>query len=109
MATAYSTADSPRRMDSGLLSRRNRFESTGAASGGSFWSYSSTAILSDLKSTGWFSNAGRLGMQEGDIVFAQSYNSAGVGALLNIGVLTAISTSADGAAEFLVGATIAST
>ena len=106
---AYSTADSPRRMDSGLLSRRNRNESTGAEDGGAFWSYSSTAVLANPKSTGWFSNAGRLGMLEGDIVFAVSYNSAGVGALLNIGVLTPISTSADGAAEFLVGATIAST
>ena len=105
----YSTADSPRRVDSGLLSRKNRNETTGGADGGAIWSYSSTATLADLKSTGWFSNAGRLGMAAGDIVICASYNSAGVGQILNIGMLTAISTSANGAAEFLIGASIAST
>ena len=108
MATYVSTAG-PRRVDSGILARRNRNESTGAESGGAIWSYSSTAVVANLVATGWFSNAGRLGMSEGDIVIAASYNSAGVGQELTIGMLTAISTSADGAAEFLVGATIIST
>lgn len=106
---AYVSTAGPRRVDSGLLSRRNRNETTGAADGGAIWSYSSTATLANLKSTGWFSNAGRLGMAAGDIVICACYNSAGVGQTLNIGMLTAISTSANGAAEFLVGASIAST
>jgi hypothetical protein len=107
---AYVTTAGPRRVDTGVLSRRNRNE-TGANSsdGGAIWSYSSTATLANLKSTGWFSNAGRLGMQEGDVVIAACHNSTGRGTTLNIGMLTAISTSADGAAEFFVGATIAST
>jgi len=96
-------------MDSGLLSRRNRNESgIDASSGGAFWSYSSTAVHTDLVSTGWFSNAGRLGMAHGDIVFATSYNSTGKATAFSIGVLTPISTSADGAAEFAANANIES-
>ena len=69
MATYVSTAG-PRRVDNGILSRQNRNESTGATSGGALWSFSSTAVLSDLLSTGWFSNAGRLGMSAGDVVIS---------------------------------------
>jgi len=97
-------------MDSGILSRRNRKESGVAPSdGGTFWSYSSTATLANMKSTGWFSNAGRLGMGAGDVIFAVSYNSTNKLTDFNIGVLTPISTSTDGAAEFFVGTTVKST
>ncbi len=107
---AYVTTAGPRRMDNGVLSRRNRNESGNDASdGGTFWSYSSTATLANMKSTGWFSNAGRLGMGQGDIIFAVGYNSTGKMIDFNIGVLTVISTTADGASEFYVGATVKST
>jgi len=107
---AYVSTAGPRRNDSGVLSRRNRNESgSNAKDGGALWSYSSTATLANMKSTGWFSNAGRLGMQEGDVVIAIGYNSTGAMVDLNLGVMTPISTSADGAAEFWVTGTIKST
>jgi hypothetical protein len=106
---AYVSTAGPRRVDSGILSRRNRNESTGAEDGGAVWSYSSTATLANMKSTGWFSNAGRLGMLEGDIVMAVGYNSAGVMVDFNIGILTPVSTSANGAAELFAGTTVTST
>ena len=108
---AYVSTAGPRRMDSGLLSRRNRNESgqDDASDGGAFWSYSSTATLANMKSTGWFSNAGRLGMAEGDIIFSVGYNSTNKIIDLTIGVLTVISTSADGASELFAGTTITST
>ena len=105
---AYSTADSTRIMDSGLLSTRNRNESATANGGGAFWSYSSTATEVNVTSTGWFSNAGRLGMVHGDIVFCASYNSTGNAVDFTIGLLGPISTSATGAAELVVNAIIGS-
>ena len=106
---AYVSTAGPRRMDMGIISRRNRNESPEPSDGGAFWSYSSTATLANMISTGWFSNAGRLGMAEGDIVFAVGYNSTNKIIDFNIGVLTVISTSADGATEFFAGTTVKST
>lgn len=105
---AYSTADSPRRMDSGMLSQRNQNESTGAEDGGAFWSYSATAAHTDVISTGWFSNADKLGMREGDWVFCSLYSSSGVGATgeTTIGVLGIIAS--DGGSEIKPGLAIQS-
>ena len=105
---AYSTADSPIRMDNGMLSQRNQSESTGAEDGGAFWSYNATATHANVISTGWISNAKALGMREGDWVFCNLYSSAGVGATgeLTVGVLGIIAT--DGASEIKPGQAIQS-
>lgn len=107
MAT-YVPSLGPRRMDNGVLSRTNhKSADAGPAAGGAFWSYASTATVANAKSTGWFSNAGAIGMSWGDIVFIVSYDATGELADLNIGVLTEISTA--GAAELWVTGTIKST
>ena len=65
----YSTAIPPVRISQGLLSQRSNQESTAAANGGSCWSYTSTNTLAAVRATGYFTDAERLGMRNGDIIF----------------------------------------
>jgi len=64
---AYSsTGNPPVRIDSGLLSQRNIRESTSLGEGGALWTYTSTNLTTDLMVASHFSNAGDLGMRNGD-------------------------------------------
>jgi hypothetical protein len=90
-----STANPPSRLDHGLLSQRNIRESTAIGQGGSEWSYSSTNTTTDIAASSFFSNAGELGMREGDVVIASCHTTASsTGMTLVIGMLRYTSTSA---------------
>ncbi|HUV52107.1 MAG TPA: hypothetical protein VMW64_03430 [Dehalococcoidia bacterium] len=105
---AYSTANSPRRVDSGLLSQRNANESgVNASDGGGLWSFTSTAVIANLKTAGWISNAKAIGMRQGDVIFAVCNNSTGAAVALNVGVLGPLTTA--GAGAFVTGSDIKST
>lgn len=74
--------------------------------GGQIWYYSSTNKTTDIFVSNFFSDGKRLGMRPGDIVFANSFTSAGSSVVSMIGVITGVSTSG---ATMASGAQITST
>ena len=61
----------PHRVDYGGLSARSLGESTSQLEGRSLWFYNSTHATADLvTSTGFITDGHRLGMRNGDIIFA---------------------------------------
>ena len=93
---AYSsTGNPPKRVDSGVLSMRSIRESTSVAEGGGLWNYNSSHKTTDLVSSSFFSNAGDLGMRNGDIMLCSWYTTeASTGHGITIGVVRFTSTSA---------------
>ena len=88
--TAASTlANPPKRIDGGLLSMRNIRESTSVAEGGGLWVYNSTNQTVALSATaGFFTDAGRLGMRNGDVMIAATYSTQkSTGHILCIGMI----------------------
>jgi hypothetical protein len=74
---ASSVANPPSRVATGLLSQRNIRESTSVAEGGSLWTYVSSNLTTDIVSSGFFTDAGNLGMRNGDIMIAGQYSTEG--------------------------------
>jgi len=108
MATAYSTAKGPVRLDSGFLSQRNANESgANANDGGALWSWVSTAGTTNLSASNFISDAQKRGMREGDIVMCCSLDSTGAADAFHIGMLSPISTA--GAANVIRGTMLLST
>ena len=104
---AYSsTGNPPARIDSGLLSQRNIRESTSLGEGGALWTYTSTNLTTDLTTASHFSNAGDLGMRNGDILISATYSSEGSSSILVLGVIGFDSTAA---ASLSTGGMITST
>jgi len=93
---AYSsTGNPPSRIDSGLLSQRNIRESTSVAEGGAAWTYTSSNLTTDLCATGFFSNAGDLGMRNGDILISGTYSTeSSTGHIVVIGMISFDTTAA---------------
>jgi len=93
-----STGNPPSRIDNGLLSARNRGESTSAGEGGSLWVYNSTNLTTDIAVAGggFFSDGGRLGMRNGDVVISATYSTeSSTGSILLLGVVTGVSSTGD--------------
>jgi len=92
-STAASTlANPPNRIDNALLSARNINESTSALEGGSLWTYTSTNLAANLLTTGFFSDADRIGMRNGDVVIAVNYSTeSSTGQELLLGIITGVS------------------
>lgn len=107
-STAASTVvNTPKRVDSGLLASRSIRESTSVAEGGALWVYNSSNLTTDLTSSGFFSDAGDLGMRNGDILISATYSTqSSTGHILVIGMVAFDSTSA---ASLSTGGTITST
>jgi hypothetical protein len=102
-----STGNPPKRIDSGLLSQRNIRESTSAGEGGALWTYTSTNLTTDLAVSGFFSNAGDLGMRNGDVLISATYSTeSSTGHILVIGMIAFDTTAA---ASLSTGGTITST
>ena len=99
---ASSVANPPKRVDSGVLAMRNIRESTSAAEGGALWTYNSTNLTTDLTEGSFISDAGNLGMRNGDILMAVTRSTeSSTGHILVIGIVafdstTAASLSTDG-------------
>jgi hypothetical protein len=92
---ASSVANPPSRVATGLLSQRNIRESTSVAEGGSLWTYVSSNLTTDIVSSGFFTDAGNLGMRNGDIMIAGQYSTEGSSSyVVSIGMITFDSTSA---------------
>lgn len=92
---ASSVANPPNRIDNALLSQRNIRESTSVAEGGSIWAYTSSNLTTDTASSSFFSDAGKLGMRNGDVVISASHSTEGsTSYILVIGMVTFDSTSA---------------
>lgn len=92
---ASSVANPPSRQGHGLLSQRNIRESTSVAEGGSLWTYVSSNLTTDMSSSGFFSDAGNLGMRNGDILIAGTYSTeSSTGHAVVIGMITFDSTNA---------------
>jgi len=64
-------------VDNALLSQRNIRESTSVAEGGSLWVYNSSNGASTMQTASFFSDAGALGMRNGDILIAGAYSTQG--------------------------------
>jgi hypothetical protein len=98
---ASSVANPPNRIDTALLSQRNRGESTSVFEGGSLWTYNSTNLTTDLTATagGFFTDGGRLGMRNGDILLASCAQStlpqSSTSAVLLIGIISGVSADDD--------------
>lgn len=104
---ASSVANPPSRVATGLLSQRNIRESTSVAEGGSLWTYVSSNLTTDLTGSSFFSDAGNLGMRNGDILIAGQYSTqSSTGHIVAIGMITFDSTSA---ASLSTGGTVTST
>ncbi len=104
---ASSVANPPSRVATGLLSQRNIRESTSVAEGGSLWTYVSSNLTTDLTSSGFFSDAGNLGMRNGDILIAGQYSTeSSTDHIVAIGMIAFDSTSA---ASLSTGGTVTST
>jgi len=102
-----STGNSPSRIDNALLSARNIRESTSVGEGGSLWAYNSTNLTTDMAASSFFSNAGDLGMRNGDVLISATYSTeSSTGHILVIGMIAYDSTSA---ASLSTGGTITST
>ncbi len=81
--------------------------STAAGSKRGLWFYSSTNLTTDLTAAGFFSDAKKLGMAEGDLVIGVQYTSAGSSMVSFQGTVGALSTA--GAAALTTGGTFTST
>jgi len=95
-----SVANVPNRIDSGLLSQRNRGESTSVVEGGALWTYTSSNLTTDICAAagGFFTDGGRLGMRNGDILISATYSTqSSTGSILLIGVVTGVSSTHDAA------------
>lgn len=95
---ASSVANPPVRIDSGLLSQRNRGESTSVSEGGALWTYTSSNLTTDITASagGFFTDGGRLGMRNGDILISATYSTeSSTGAILLIGVVSGVSSTGD--------------
>jgi len=91
-----SVRNPPRRIDSGLLSQRNRGESTSINEGGALWTYTSSNLTTSLITTGFFSDGALLGMRNGDIVIANTQSTqSSTGSILFLGVVTGVSSTSD--------------
>lgn len=102
-----STGNPPARIDNALLSMRNIRESTSAGEGGSLWAYNSTNLTTDMAASGFFSDAGDLGMRNGDVLISATYSTeSSTGHILVIGMLAFDTTAA---ASLSTGGTITST
>ncbi len=64
----YDTAIPPVRVSHGMLTQSSNQESTVAAGGGSLWTYTSTNSAAAVIATGYFTDAERLGMRNGDVM-----------------------------------------
>jgi len=104
---AATAANPPKRIDSGLLAQRNIRESTSLGEGGALWSYVSTNLTTDMLNSGFFADADRLGMRNGDVLISASYTSEGSSSILVIGVIGYDSTAT--ASIVTTGAMITST
>ena len=107
-STAASTvANPPKRVDSGVLAMRNIRESTSVGEGQGLWVYNSTNLTTDLAASGFFSDADRLGMRNGDILISATYSTqSSTGHILVIGMIAFDSTAT---ASLSTGGTITST
>jgi hypothetical protein len=105
---AYSsTSNPPNRIDAGILSQRNIRESTSVAEGSGLWTYNSSDAFSVLQGSGYFDNAGDLGMRNGDILLASIHSTeASSGHSVCIGVIAFDTTAA---ASLSTGGTFTST
>lgn len=74
--------------------------------GGQLWFYSSTNKTTDLFVANFFSDGKALGMKPGDVVFANSFTSAGSSVVSMIGSVTGVTTSG---ATLAAGSKISST
>jgi hypothetical protein len=98
---ASSVANPPNRIDTALLSQRSRNESTSVFEGGSLWTYNSTNLTTDLTATagGFFTDGGRLGMRNGDILIASCVQStlpqSSTSAVLLIGIISGVNSTDD--------------
>jgi len=94
-------------VDNALLSQRNIRESTSVAEGGSLWVYNSSNLTTDIRASGFFTDADELGMRNGDIMIAGTYSTqSSTGHILVIGMIAFSSTSA---AHISTGGSITST
>ncbi len=104
---ASSVANPPKRIDSGVLAMRSIRESTSVNEGGGVWSYNSTNTKANLQTTGFISDAGNIGMRNGDILMSVCWTTeASSGHTLVIGIVKFDSTSA---ASLSTNGTISST
>jgi len=98
---ASSVANPPNRITSGLLSQRNRAESTSAFNGGTLWTYSSTNLTTDITATagGFFTDGALLGMRNGDVLIAVCQQStlpdSSTSSVLLLGVVSGVSSTGD--------------
>ena len=98
---ASSVINTPTPSGRGLLSARNRGESTSAREGGGLWTYNSTNLTTDLTASagGFFTDGGRLGMRNGDILIASCWQStlpqSSTSAIVLIGVISGVSSTSD--------------
>lgn len=97
---ASSVANPPNRISQGLLSQRNRGESTGTVNGGALWTYTSSNLTTDLTATagGFFTDGALLGMRNGDILISASFSTeSSTGYFVLIGVISGVSSTGDSA------------
>ena len=107
-STAASTlVNIPKRVDSGFLSQASIRESTSVAEGGGLWSYNSSNLTTDLCASGFFSDAGKIGMRNGDVVISGTWSAESSTSHVVVIGMVAYDTTA--AASLSTGGTITST
>ena len=97
---ASSVVNVPDRITNGLLSQRNRGESTELAEGGALWTYSSSNKTTDIASAagGFFTDGARLGMRNGDfLISAHNSTNSSTGTVLMLSVISGVSSTSDAA------------